>query len=341
MSHPAFGVLDTLPHRALGITPTPLVEAPALAHALGWDPARFHLKLDAHNGFGLGGNKVRKLEYVLAPEQIEGITTLITCGGVQSNHARVTAAAAARLGLDCALVLNGEPPIHPTGNALLHRMFGARIISVATDPDRAPGMDTEATRIAEAGGKALVIPLGASTPLGALGYVRAAREFVQQLEGIEASEAARPTTVFIASSSCGTLAGLALGLALTGRDDVRVVAVSADASAEELCRETARLGVGAAGLLGPEAVDTAGPDGGRLLERVVAQDGYVGEGYAIPTPAGLDAAHLFATRAGVVLDPVYSGKAASGLVDWIERDRVPADHRVVFWHTGGHPAVLA
>ena len=112
-------------------------------------------------------------------------------------------------------------------------------------------------------------------------------------------------------------------------------------SARTSCRETARLGVGAAGLLGPAAVDTAGPRGARLLEWVIAQDGYVGDGYAIPTPAGLEAARLFGTRAGVILDPVYSGKAASGLVDWIQGDRVPRDHRVVFWHTGGHPAVLA
>jgi 1-aminocyclopropane-1-carboxylate deaminase/D-cysteine desulfhydrase-like pyridoxal-dependent ACC family enzyme len=337
----AFQTLDALPRRPFGITPTPFDPAPALARELGWDPARFHLKLDAHNGFGLGGNKVRKLEYVLAPPYLGGITTLITCGGVQSNHARVTAAAAARLGLDCVLVLNGDPPAAPTGNALLHRLLGARVVSVSDSTKRDAAMEAEAREIEDNGGGALVIPLGASTPLGALGYVPAAREFVQQLEGVEAASGRIPTTIFMASSSCGTLAGLSLGLTLTGRDDIRVVAVSADVPAEEIVRETGRLAGGAANLLGLEALEAVGPRAAHALERVVAQDGYVGEGYAIPTPAGEEAQSLFATRAGVVVDPVYSAKAASGLVDWLRSGRVASSERVVFWHTGGHPAVLA
>jgi 1-aminocyclopropane-1-carboxylate deaminase/D-cysteine desulfhydrase-like pyridoxal-dependent ACC family enzyme len=163
---------------------------------------------------------------------------------------------------------------------------------------------------------------------------------VGQLVETETGER-RPTTIFMASSSCGTLAGLALGLRLMDRPDIRVVPVSADVSEERIRDETLRIGLGTAEMLGETALDAIGPDGTGILESVVPQDGYVGEGYAIPTPAGQEATELFARKAGVILDPVYTAKAASALVDWIRSGRVSNDERVIFWHTGGHPAILA
>jgi 1-aminocyclopropane-1-carboxylate deaminase/D-cysteine desulfhydrase-like pyridoxal-dependent ACC family enzyme len=318
---------DEIGRTPLGSEPTPLVSAPRLAEALGLEPEGLLLKLDAHNGFGLGGNKVRKLEYELAPHRLEGITHLVTSGGVQSNHARVTAAAAARLGLECVLVLNGPEPEVPSGNALLHRLFGARIISVDSRDARDPAMARVAEDIRAEGGHALVIPLGASSPLGALGYVRAAREFVGQL--LEAD--GPPTTIFIASSSCGTVAGLTLGLAMAGRSDIRTVAVSADASEGEILERAAALSAGAAKLAKAPG----------LTAPLTPEAGFVGPGYGLPSPEGERAQTLFASTAGVVVDPIYTAKAAAGLTAWVASGRIGRDERVVFWHTGGHPAVLS
>jgi 1-aminocyclopropane-1-carboxylate deaminase/D-cysteine desulfhydrase-like pyridoxal-dependent ACC family enzyme len=297
--------------------------------------------MDAHNGFGLGGNKVRKLEYELAPQRLDGVTHLVTCGGVQSNHARVTAAAAARLGLGCVLVLDGEEPSIPTGNALLHRLLGARIVPVAGRPDRDPTMARVATEIEAEGGRPLIVPLGASSPAGALGYVRAAREFVEQLAAWEAdpnprapgtaAPAPTPTTIFIASSSCGTVAGLTLGLALAGRPDIRTVAVSADIPEEEIVRRASALTPAAAALLGWEGEPAP----------LIPDSGWVGPGYAVASPEGERAQDLFARLAGVIVDPVYTAKAAAGMRGWIDEGRIAEGERVVFWHTGGHPAVLA
>jgi 1-aminocyclopropane-1-carboxylate deaminase/D-cysteine desulfhydrase-like pyridoxal-dependent ACC family enzyme len=318
---------DGIGRTPLGSEPTPLISAPRLAEALGLEPAGLLLKMDAHNGFGLGGNKVRKLEYELAPHRLEGITHLVTSGGVQSNHARVTAAAAARLGLECVLVLNGPEPKIPSGNALLHRLFGARIVSVDSREARDPAMERVAEEIRTKGGRALVIPLGASSPLGALGYVRAAREFVGQL----AEVGGRPTTIFIASSSCGTVAGLTLGLAIAGRSDIRTVGVSADVSEGEILERASILSAGAAELLGA-------PD---LTAPLIPEAGFVGPGYGLPSPEGQQAQARFARAAGVIVDPVYTAKAAAAMHAWIESGRLGRDERVVFWHTGGHPAVLA
>ncbi|MBW3535590.1 MAG: pyridoxal-phosphate dependent enzyme [Gemmatimonadetes bacterium] len=196
--------LAALPRTPLANLPTPLLPARRLAASLDGRPEVL-VKMDAETGFALGGNKVRKLEHELSPERLEGVTCLVTAGGPQSNHCRVTAAAAARLGLRCVLVVNGPPPAGPPrGNALLHRLFGAEIHVVEDRALRAPTMEDVARREAEAGGRALVVPLGASTPVGALGYARAAAELDAQLPAD-----GRPVWVFVASSSCGTLGGLA------------------------------------------------------------------------------------------------------------------------------------
>ena len=310
--------------------PTPLNETRRLTAELSDSPFDLYVKMDAETGFALGGNKVRKLEFELAPTRLEGVSRLLTAGGPQSNHCRVTAAAAARLGLDCTLVLSGPEPTHPTGNALLHRLFGADIVTVEDRSERTDRMQSLALECADRGEGALVVPIGASTGLGCLGYALAAVELMQQLEELTPPEGR--TRLFVPSSSCGTLAGLLLGISLLGREDVQLVGVSADVSAADLTAQTLAIARDGAGLLAWD---------GRLMDNLAALDDHVGEGYGMPTPAALEAIELFARTEGLVLDPTYTSKAAAGLVAWARAGKFPAEDRVVFLHTGGHPGLLA
>ena len=321
--------LTAWPRLPLADLPTPLLRAERLGGRLG--VAHVYVKMDAETGFALGGNKVRKLELVLEESRLAGITHVLTAGGPQSNHCRVTAAAAARLGRACVLVLNGPEPERPTGNALLHRLFGAEIVTVADRDARAPTLEQEAERVVAEGGRPLVVPIGASDALGSLGYALAALELADQLDRL--ADGARSTRLFLSSSSCGTLAGLLLGLALLGRSDVALHAVSADASADELRDRALDLAGEAAELLGARVAPGSVP-----LE---TDDGQVGEGYGIPTAASRAATEDFARLEGIVLDPTYSSKAAAGMIAWVERHGVEPDTRVVFLHTGGAPGLLA
>ncbi|HSM60126.1 MAG TPA: pyridoxal-phosphate dependent enzyme, partial [Longimicrobiales bacterium] len=239
--------LQAWPRLSLAALPTRLVPARNLRRALGTRAPELWIKMDADTGFALGGNKVRKLETELALERLDGVTHLVTAGGPQSNHCRVTAAAAAHLGLGCVLAINGKADEPPRGNALLHRLFGAEIRTVRTREDRASAMEEAAREIAEQGGRALVVPLGASTGRGALGYALAFSELCEQLAVLPERER---TWIFVSASSCGTLAGLLVGVSLLGREDVRLVGVSADASAFDLRRDTLRLATEGAALLG-------------------------------------------------------------------------------------------
>lgn len=305
------------------------MQAPNLASVLGRAPSDVLLKMDAETSFGLGGNKARKLEFELAPDRLDGVTCVVTCGGPQSNHSRLTAAAAARLGLRCILVVNGEIPEPRTGNAYLHHLLGAEIHSVDTREERDPAMATVAAQVEAEGGKAIVISLGASTPLGALGYVRAAIEIDEQLKALPPAER---TWVFVSASSCGTYAGLAVGFSLLGRSDVRLVGVSPDVDTEEIEQVTQDLCQGAAALLG--TTDALPPD---LL---ISTDEYIGDGYGIPTEGSTEATSLLARTEGVLLDPVYTAKTAAGMLDWARKNKVPQGDRLVLWHTGGYPSAF-
>ena len=326
--------LAAWPRQPLAKLPTPLTPIPTLAAALSGEmedgAPDLLVKMDAETGFALGGNKVRKLEFELAPPRLEGITHLITAGGPQSNHCRVTAAAAAHLGLDCTLVLNGPEPGEPTGNALLHRLFGATIHTVPSREARDTAMLEVAEEIRRQGGHPLVVPLGASTGRGALAYAAATVELAQQLERLEPRDR---TWIFVSASSCGTLAGILLGVSLLERTDIRLVGVSADVSAFDLRTQTLRLA--------QEGADLLEWKGSIREGAVAAADEFVGEGYGIPTRLGDEATDLFGKHAGMVLDPVYTAKAASGMIQWVRTGSVPPHHRVVFVHTGGHPALLA
>ncbi len=322
--------LEEWPRASFVREPTPLIGATNLANAMGRAPADVLLKMDAESGFGLGGNKARKLEFELAPDRVEGATHVITCGGPQSNHARLTAAAAARLGLKCVLVVNGdtEPPY--TGNAYLHRLFGAEIRPVALAEERDSAMADVAAEIESEGGLAVVIPLGASTPLGTLGYVRAAVEIHVQLHD---HPHAGETWIFVSASSCGTYAGLALGFTLLQRKDVKLVGVSADITQAEILESTEGLVDGAGALLGACTPLLPG-----LLHPT---DDYVGPAYGVHSDASEAATILLARTEGVLLDPAYTAKTAAAMLDWARRERIPSGDRMVLWHTGGYPAALA
>ena len=315
----------------LGFYPTPLEELGRLRVALGDRAPRLLVKRDDYTGFALGGNKVRKLEYELAPERIRDCDVLITSGGFGSNHARVTAAAAARLGKQCVLVLNGTPPDPPRGNALLQRLFGAEILNVKSREERAPRMEEVANDFSRAGKRSLVVPLGASTPLGALGYVSAALELAEQRRTVQLDSG--PLTIVVSASSAGTLAGLLVGLQLADLRAVRLIGVSPDDPAAEVRDAAVHIAHGAAELIGYNA----------FFDRGVPQvtDEFVGQGYGIPSRASMEAARMFAELEGIVLDPAYTSKAAACLIDFVRAGRFGAHETVIFWHTGGAPSVFA
>jgi D-cysteine desulfhydrase family pyridoxal phosphate-dependent enzyme len=307
------------PRVPLATLPTPLQPLPRLSAHLGGP--QLWIKRDDLTGLALGGNKVRKLEYFLGAARTQGADVLLTAGGQQSNHARVTAAAAARAGLDCILILSGGPPAAWTGNLALDRLFGAEVRFVGAGEERMPALQRLAEALARAGRHPLVIPIGGSTPLGAWGYLEAVRETVPQLAGLGLA----PSAIVHGSSSGGTQAGLVVGCRAAGLA-TRVIGVSADETRADLARMVREI-------VEPLAAEVGipPPEAGAVDVR----DDQVGGGYGVPTPASLEAARLFARLEGVALDATYGAKAAAGLVDLVRRGVFRRDEVVLFWHTGG------
>src|ERR1041385_5082843 len=252
--------------------------------------------------------------------------TLITCGSVQSNHARVTAAAGAAHGLKVILVVNGAQPERPTANALLDQLFGAEVQYVATREDRAPMMERIAANLRLTGRRPFIIPLGASTPTGELGFARGLSEI--------AAAGLKPDVIVHATSSGGTQAGLIAGCALFGVR-ARVLGISADETAEHLSTTIYDLLDRMAERLGAKRT-SLGAD-----KRVDIDDGFVGSGYGVPTPESTAALETVARREGIVLDPVYTAKAMAGLFAHIRAGEFRKDDTVLFWHTGGQVSVFA
>lgn len=317
--------LDALPSAGLVAAPTPVAEMSRLRATLGGGP-RLLVKRDDALPFGFGGNKVRKLDLVSARARAEGADTLLTVGGVQSNHARATAAAAARLGLRCVLVLNGTRPDRPTGNTLLDGLLGAEIQFVSTRDERAPAMRAAADRLRAEGRRPYEIPLGASTPLGAMAFARAIAEL--------AAQGPAPDVIVHATSSGGTQAGLLAGGALLGLP-TRILGVSADEPAPVLAEVVAKLVAG---------MDAALASGGRLraaAPEADVDDGFVGAGYGIPTQASQEALELAARTEALFLDPTYTAKAMAGLIAHVRAGRFRSDQTVLFWHTGGQVGLFA
>lgn len=310
-----------IPRIKLANLPTPIEPLARLSSAL--HGPRLLVKRDDQTGVALGGNKVRKLEYVLAEAQANGARTLVTVGGVQSNHCRQTAAMAARLGMDCILVLSGEPGENHNGNVLLDQLFGARIIWT-TLPEREDTLRLAFDQAWADGKRPFKIPLGASTPTGAIGFYTAFQEFLSQQVDVD--------WIVVASSSAGTQAGLALGAKSTGWKG-KVLGISIDHPAPELQENVARLAT--------EAADRLDLPIKVAADEVEVNDGYLGAGYAVMGDPEIEAIRLFALTEGLLLDPVYTGRAATGMIDLIRQGFFKEKERVLFWHTGGVPALFA
>ena len=317
--------LESIPSIQLGHLPSPLDELTRLRDAIGVK-ARLIAKRDDAIPFGFGGNKVRKLTFVAARALDEGADTLITCGGVQSNHCRATAAAAAALGLDCQVVANGTKPERLTGNALLVSMYGAQVTYVESRQERAPTMERIAADLRTRGRNPFIIPLGASTPLGAMAIALGVKELVEQ--GVE------PDFVIHATSSGGTQAGLITGCALYS-PRTRVIGVSADDSAQDIRRTVLDLVAGIEVSLGVEP-GTLG-----VADRVEVDDSMVGGGYGIPSDASREAQQLAARTEAVITDHWYTAKALAGLIARARGGEFQPGTTVLFWHTGGQASALA
>jgi D-cysteine desulfhydrase len=292
----------------LGSWPTPLEPAPRLAERIGLRPDDLWFKRDDLTGLGGGGNKVRKLEHTVGAALAAGADTLVTLGAAQSNHARVTAAASARFGLRCALVLTGASPETPTGNLILDRLLGAELHWAGDRPDEYAAELVE--RLRAAGRVPYLVPFGGSGPIGARGYLDCAAELTEQAPDLD--------HVVVAVGSGGTMAGLVAGLG-----PARVLGVetgAADDARDRVAGMVAGLGGCAEGLR--LRADQVGPGYGRL------------------TPAAVAALNDAARYAGVVLDPVYTAKAFAGLVAAVADGEIRPGRRTVFLHSGGLPGLF-
>jgi L-cysteate sulfo-lyase len=315
--------LSRFPRVRLSHLPTPLEHLPRLSTRLG-GPEIFGKRDDA-TGLALGGNKVRKLEFLLGEALAQGSDTLITCGAPQSNHCRQTAAAAARQGLACHLVLQ-DRVAHPdrelylsSGNMLLDRLTGAELHMVGAEASVDREMDRIASEVAAAGGRPYVVPLGGSSRTGVLGYVDAALELRRQADAAGVAVDA----VVVAAGSGGTQAGLVAGGA------PGVVGICIGEPAARLTPVIAGLVDEVTRLLGVAA-----------LGRLDVRDGFIGPAYGQPTPEMVEAVRLCAELEGLILDPVYTGKAMAGLIAMIRSGELKRGQNAVFMHTGGTPTLF-
>lgn len=323
-----FGSLASLPSIPFASAPTPVEELNRLRDALGGGP-RLLVKRDDTIGFAFGGNKVRKMRLVAADAIANQADTLITCGGVQSNHARVTAAAAARLGLRCILVANGAQPERPTANALLARLLGAEIRYVSSREARAIEMEAAAEQEQRAGRRPYLIPLGASTPLGAAAFAHAVTELLEQIPP--------PDVIVHSSSSGGTQAGLVAGCALAGVR-TKVIGISADEPAPALTATIRGLLAGLTELIAPADVTPLA----RLdAAEIDVDDRFVGAGYGAPTPESREAIDLAARTEAIFVDHTYTAKAMAGLIARVRAGAFSDAATVLFWHTGGQVGLFS
>ena len=327
--HPVQRALPvTLPRFPLAHLPTPLHDARCLARAIGVD--RLLVKRDDLTGFGAGGNKVRKLEFLIGEALALGADTLIAVGGPQSNAVRTAMIAARAAGLDPIAVFYGSPPAERDGNLLLESLVGTRFVFTG-DPDRGsvePAADALAAELRGAGQRPCVLARGAATPVGDAGYVEATAELEAQL----AEKDARPEVLVVANGSGGTHAGLLAGAAWI-HATYRVVGILVSRSRADMAPRVLGLAQGTADLLRlGVTIDAAD---------VHLEDGYIGGGYGAPTTECGAAIRLALETEGLVLDPVYTGKAMAGLVGLVRRGEIARDATVVFVHTGGEPGLYA
>ena len=327
--------LSKFPRYPLAHLPTPLEPLDRLRRHLAKDGGcpRLYIKRDDCTGLALGGNKTRKAEFLIGAARAEGATCVVTEGGLQSNHVRQTAAAAAKAGLKCHLVLNRNVPIETAiyrenGNLLLDRVLGATVHVCAPGEARAEAIARLLPALKKDGEAPYVIPTGGSNQTGALGYVAAALELQRQAKdsGIAIDR------VLFATSSGGTQAGLVVGMALA-EAGTQVLGIDIENEAETLLADVREIADACASSVGVK----------RALrgDAFEIRSGYAGEGYGIPTAGMIEAVGLLARLEGIVLDPVYSGKAMAGLIDLVRAGHFGAEETIAFIHTGGMPAMFA
>lgn len=321
--------LTNFPRIHITHAPTPLEFMPRLTEALGGP--NLYIKRDDCTGLGSGGNKTRKLEFLMADAVKHGADTIITQGATQSNHARQTVAIAARMGMKCEILLEDRTGskvenYKKSGNVFLDHLFGARVQEVPGGTDMNAAMAALADELRSKGQKPYIIPGGGSNPIGALGYVTCALEMVHQFN----TQDLRVDCITHATGSAGTQAGLVVGLEGT-RSQIPVLGIGVRAAKEAQETSVYNLAVKTADLLGVP--------GSIQRESVMANCDYVGGGYGVPTPGMVEAVTLVARLEGILLDPVYSGKGMAGLIDLCRKGHFKKGENVVFLHTGGAVAL--
>ena len=318
--------LTRFPRLELIGAPTPLEYLPRLSDHLGRE---IFIKRDDTTPLAMGGNKLRKLEFLAADALREGADTLITAGAIQSNHVRQTAAVAAKLGLHCVALLEnpigtGAENYLSNGNRLLLDLFNTQVEMCDALTDPAAQLDELATRIEAQGYRPYVIPVGGSNALGALGYVESALEIAQQCE-----DAVEISSVVVASGSAGTHAGLAVGLEQL-MPQAELIGVTVSRSVADQLPKVEALQQAVANSLERQA-----------KAEIILWDDYFAPGYGTPNEDGMAAVKLLAQLEGILLDPVYTGKAMAGLIDGITQKRFKDEGPILFVHTGGSPALFA
>lgn len=313
--------------------PTPIEELPNLSKVLGGP--RILVKRDDQTGLAFGGNKTRKLEFLIAEAREQGADLLISGGAMQSNHCRQTAAAAARYGFECKLVLTGVKPQQASANLLLDQLFGAEIITVEDRAYRDQTLQKTFDDAVAAGKKPYLVPYGGSSPTGALAYAFAVEEMKKQIEDFRSLKDfgnLEVDWIVFGTSSGGTHAGLVLGQRVFGFQG-KVLGISIDETEDDLKSHVSELASQASEKLGERIQFTR--------DDVLANDKYCQAGYGVFGEGEREAINLFARHEGLLLDPVYTGRAAAGMIDLIRKGFFKMDETILFWHTGGQPALFA
>lgn len=310
---------------------TPLELMPRLSEHLGGP--NIYIKRDDCTGLGHGGNKARKLEFILADAINRGADTILTQGAVQSNHARQTAAAAAKLGLKCELLLENfmlapDSDYKNSGNLFLDHLFGAKVHYYPKDTDMGEALDAKAAQLSAEGRTPYIVPLGGSNVIGNLGYVDCAMEIIQQAN----QQQILISQIIHATGSAGTQAGLITGLR-ANQSDIPVLGIAVSTEKQKQEEKVFKLAQETATFLGQENV----------IKRndIDVNSDYFGEGYGLPTDSMKEALSLVARLEGILLDPVYTGKAMAGLIDLVRRGIFSQNDSIVFIHTGGSAALFA
>jgi D-cysteine desulfhydrase family pyridoxal phosphate-dependent enzyme len=312
-----------LPKKQFAHLPTKIEHLPRLTKEL--NGPDIYIKRDDQTGLALGGNKTRKLEFLIGQALNEGADLVLTTGAAQSNHCRQTAAAASRSGLDCTLILVEPEPKTPSANLLLDQLLGANILW--TEKSKRDHTLQQAYQQAKKDGRnPYLVPYGGSNHVGAYAYFVAMEELIDQLSGDPMD------WIVFASSSGGTQAGLVAG-ALYHQVKTKILGISVDEPESVLIKRVADLATEVSHLYGSKA--DISPD------EILVNDHYLGEGYGVLNDFDREAIHLFAKLEGILLDPVYTGRAGGGLIDLIRSGAFKKNERVLFWHTGGIPALFA